>query len=200
MREPSCFKAASASGSETDTELFLNSLKKLAKENGWENQLPEEIRSEFPFHWGQVGAGQVSFGQDHVILVALRGEESIIPGEACWIFLLLDKKGRCLDQIVCTISNRLVGRDGEKFCAFAHEKPLPDGARLVVRLDELSMRGPGHCIKHNGLYTSFDWGDDDLPKGEPTKWNIKGLMRITVKDRKFQVLFPTEKDNTERPR
>jgi hypothetical protein len=180
-----------------DTESFLNDLKKLAKEMKWENQLPKEIRTEFPFHWDQLAAGPISFGQDELVIIHLRADTGYIPGEVSRIFLLLDKKGRCMDQIACTISNRL---GGEQFRAFAHEKALPDGARLVVRLDGPSMRGSSHSIKHNGLETTFYWGNDDLPEGEPTKWNIRGLMRFTVKDRKFQVLFPTDKDNTERPR
>jgi hypothetical protein len=183
-----------------DTELFRNDLKKLAKEMEWENQLPEDISTDFPFQWDEVEAAPALFGQDNLIVIHLKGQDLQIPGRASQILLLLDRKGGYMDQIVCTISNRLTTMDGSNFCAFGHEEPLPDGARIVVRLDGPSMRGIGHCIKHDGVETEFYWGNDDLPDGEPTKWNIRGLMRLTVKDRRFQVLFPTGKDNTERPR
>src|SRR5262249_50892515 len=105
-----------------------------------------------------------------------------------------------LDQLACEISSRLTHMDFGHLHTVIPGKREADGAQLVIRLDGASARGHfSHHVYHRGGKADFYWGHGHLSQDQPTKWDIKGLCRIAIKDGKFRVLFPGEKDKEPRP-
>jgi hypothetical protein len=136
-------------------------------------------------------------GRDTYFVVILRAWDHCIPGDDTQYLLLLDRKGRCLDRLSCSINARLTRM-------FVHHKgifrtevpktPEKDGARLVIRYipeDGGNLYGNwSHEIAHGGRASSYAWPKDKLEGIGPGEWDRKGLCRVAIRDGKFVRLFP----------
>jgi hypothetical protein len=177
---------------------FVERLEKLAKNQGWQEQLTEWNKRSFS-EWEDAYAASIASGEMHYVVVLLKSYTTIIPGEDLQTVILLDNQGRFLDLLGCEISSRL-RMEGGKFHTAILREAESDGTQLVIRLDGQSARGNfSHHIYHDGVKADYYWGHYHLADDQPTKWDTKGLCRIGIKDGKLKVLFPGEKDKEQRP-
>ncbi len=117
-------------------------------------------------------------------VVILRGWDHFIPGKDTQHLLLLDRKGRCLDRLSCSINARLtrmVVGSSDSFRTDVLAAPEADGAWLVIRYSRGVSGNFSHQVTHEGKTHSYHWGQDG-PKA--------GLCRVGIRDGKFDVLFP----------
>jgi hypothetical protein len=173
---------------------FVTSLEALAKKQGWE-QVFAKCREQSFFEWEEAQAVSILTGQIQYVVVLLKSWDHSIPGSDVQTVILLDNQGKFLDQLACEINSRLSRMHFGQFHTVIPNKPEPDGAQLVIRLDKVSVRGNfAHYISHSGGKASFYWGHGHLPQDQPTEWDTKGLCRIVINHGKFRVLFPGERD------
>ena len=178
---------------------FVNRLEALAERQGWQPQLAKCKKRAFS-DWEKARAVSVWVGKNQYVVILLRSSTGTIPGSDMQTAILLDHRGKLLDHLACDINTRLTTMDSGQFRTVIPEKPEADGARLVMRLDGVSVRGNwDHYIYHGGKNARFYWGCDRLPEDQPTKWDRKGLCRIAIEDGKFKVLFPGDTDGEKMP-
>jgi hypothetical protein len=184
--------------SEQSFPVFMDVLEAIAKRNGWQ----EELAADWPARWSSKRDArtlEIHSGGKAFVVVLLKRVSPAIPGQDVQRLLLLDRHGRLLDSLKCGVSNRVTGEDAENLQTVLPNMPQPDGAQLVIRLGRKSARGNfAHKITHGGENASFYWGHYDLPGNQPTKWDKKGLCRLTIHDCRFEVLFPRPEDQEPR--
>jgi hypothetical protein len=174
--------------------VFVTRLEGLGKKKGWQQQFAECKKLSF-FDWDEARAVLIRAGQIPYVVVLLKSWTYSIPGGDVQTVILMDHRGKFLDQLACEINSRLSRMHSGQFHTVIPTKPEPDGAQLVIRLDKKSARGNfAHYISHGDTREQFYWGHEDLPRDQPTKWDTMGLCRIAIKDRKFKVVFPVERD------
>jgi hypothetical protein len=177
---------------------IVNRLEAVASKQGWQPQL-EECKKHAFFDWDEGRAVLIQAGSIQYVVALLRSRTHTIPGADVQTLILLNKQGKYLDHLACEINSRLSSMHSGKFHTVIPTNPEPDGAHLVIRLDGVSARGNfAHDVHHGGRNAEFYWGHERLPDDQPTKWDTNGLCRICIKDGKFQVLFPSEKDMEQR--
>ncbi len=178
---------------------FVNRLEALAKRQGWRRQLVQ-CKERLFSDWEEARAVLVGTGKSQYVVVLLKSSTFTIPGDEMEAAILLDRRGKLLDQLACEINSRLTEMGSGRFHTVVPSKPETDGAQLVIRLDGVSVRGNfDHHIDHGGKDGRFYWGCDQLPQDQPTKWDTKGLCRIAIQNGKFAVLFPGAKDGEKIP-
>lgn len=163
---------------------------------GWTNQW-KEVRRCWPHSIVGGRAVEVTAEGERYVVVVLGVNEGDMPSAAAQVLLLLDGDGALRDRLDCVISTRtLFFTELRRLHTVVLSVPGGDGAQLVVRLDGASsLRGNfSHRLWHGNQWARFYWGWRDLPKTEPTKWDMRGLCRLRIVNGAFQVLFPTEED------
>ncbi len=165
---------------------FFASLRALAREHGLEPDayLPQGIVSPDEGRAVKVRAD----GRVYAVLI-LRGWDHFIPGDDTEYLVLLDRDGRPLDRLSCSVNDRLTRWSGTGGTLLTEVPIVPewDGARLVIRY----VPEPGgsvsgnweHGIEHAGDVSHWGWDG-------PTDWGRRGLCRVAIRDGKFVVLFP----------
>jgi hypothetical protein len=161
----------------------LTTLDAVARKNGL------ALKDYVPSRWDN--EGYALWLGDYVVVV-LRGWTHTIPGHDTQTHLLLDRGGRPLDRLSCSINSRLTHMEEGVFRTEAFRRPEADGARLVVRFIPNDGGKPSghwsHSITCGGKEDWFGW-DDCGRRGAPLDWSL-GLCRLAVRDGKFDVLFP----------
>src|SRR5262249_18670576 len=107
-----------------------------------------------------------------------------------------------LDSLSCSISSRLTYTwHHGAFRAEVPTKSEQDGTDIAIRyVPEKGKRLLGrweHEIRHDNRTHTFDWNQASPPGITSAEWKEKGLCRITVRDGKFEVLWPPLKDGKE---
>jgi hypothetical protein len=179
---------------------FMKGLEAVAKKRGWQQQLAE-CKKSGSFDWDEARAELIRADRDQYAVILLKACTMDFSGEDYQTAILLDRQGKLLDRLVCEVNSKVTrsGFGGELHTVISR-KPEADGAHLVIRLDGESARGNfAHKVYHGGREGRFFWGDELLPKEQPTVWDVNGLCRVAIKDRKFKVLFPAEHDKNWRP-
>jgi hypothetical protein len=178
---------------------FMTRLEALAIAQGWQQKLAE-CKKRSHNRWDEARAELLRNGEARHVVIIFRSSTHSIPGRDMQTVILLDTHGNFLDQLACEINSRLTNMNWGRFQIVVPPKPEADGAQLVIRLDGVRGRPTNHVqfVFHGGKKLEFPLGDDDVPKDQPLKWQKNGLCRLAVKDGKFSLLFPTEKDKEQR--
>jgi hypothetical protein len=168
-----------AKGDRGRTSPFFTALATLGRKYG-EDYLPPGVDEGF--------AAEVPFGY----VLAVLGEASpFTPGRDMQHLLLLDRQGRLLDRLSCSISNRLTGMPvgGGTFRTQFPAGPQADDARAVIRYTPPKGRTVAgnwsHEVTWQGKTYSFRWDQT-----RPAEWQEMGLSRVGVRSRQFVILFP----------
>jgi hypothetical protein len=171
---------------------LVMSLWRLAREHGL-----HRLNGIIPgVHADEVYATGVQDGRDRYVVAILRGFGFNIPGKDSQHLLLLDRDGRLLDRLSCSINNRLTRMfvDHGDFRTYVPEAPQQDGACLVIRYipeDGGSVSGNwSHKITHRGTTNTYAWNDDGPNAIRSADWARQGLCRVGIRNGKFVVLFP----------
>lgn len=173
---------------------FVQLLESLAETHGWKGQL-EESKEITKHDWDEVRAVPLRSGKDSYVVVLLKSWDQWKLGGDVQTVLLLDGGGNLKDRLACVVHARLTRMHRGRYHTVLPDKPQLDGARMIIRLDRMRVRGNfSHAILHGGKADDFYWGFERLPEDEPTQWDKKGLCRIAIKGGKLKVLFPTEND------
>jgi hypothetical protein len=155
--------------------------------------------SEYIPDWYVSEGRAVLIKADHSdrVVVLLRGNMPVIPGEDTQYLLLLDQEGRQLDRVSCAINNRLTelrGDEGAILRTDVLRTPSEDAAQLVIRYipeEGESIAGNwGHEIIHRGRIFRFGWDQDKPDSIRSAEWEKKGLCRIAVRESQLEVIFP----------
>jgi hypothetical protein len=169
---------------------FMQCLSGIAKKRSWEDELTKWERLTGAY-WDDARVNSIQSGDSKLYVVLLKSWSHDIPGSDYQIVLLLDNQGRYLDSVGCSMNARLSRNGRGKLHAVIPPKPEADGAQLIVRLDGESARGGyGHHIYHGKERLDLHWAEKKPLENQPSEWDAKGLCRIAIKDKKFQVLFP----------
>jgi hypothetical protein len=178
--------------------VFVTRLEALATMRGWQMQFAECKKNAW-FDWDEARAVPIRSDEVSYVIVLLKSWLGrSIPGCDVQTIILLDNQGKYLNQLDCEINSRLSRMHSGRFHTVIPDKLETDGAQLVIRLDNMSVRGHfRHKIDHSGNTAIFYWGHDDIPQDHPTKWDTYGLCRIAVKADKLKILFPGEKDQAQ---
>lgn len=180
-------------GEETECPAFVDSLEAVSKLHGWHNDFLDLQKLAFT-EWTRGRAVKLQSGGSEFVVVVLDHESCSIPGENVKLVILLDDQGRLKDHVACTISNRNCMYGG-RFDAEFPAKPGPEDPHIVIRLNNESARGNfAHKLTHRGQSRSFYWGEYDVFGTEPTKWDLKGLCQLAIRDGQFHIMFPTDMD------
>jgi len=175
----------------TGADEFLGSLDALANKRGWQQELAD-CKKLMPWFW-QGRAFSLQTEQRQYVVILLESTPPVIPWIDVRTVILLDNEGKHLDHLSCEISNRLTLDGSGEFHTVVLDKAEADGALLVIRLDgESTHDNFAHHIYHAGEDAKFHWGQSD--EAIPTKWDVKGLCRIAIRDGKFEVVFPQDKN------
>jgi hypothetical protein len=117
-----------------------------------------------------------------------------IPAQDTLILDLLDGKGRRLDSLRVSVSNRLTGlfEQSADFDLAFWNRPARDGALAEVRLRsgyENDLNGNfSHSVYHSRGSRRYviAWSDALIPEGEA----VRSLCRFGVREGRLHVLFP----------
>jgi len=172
---------------------FVECLKGLARKQGWEQELITCPNLSRWMYCDDAWAAKIQTKQSDLVVILLKSWDGI-PGFDLQTAILLDNQGRFLDNLSCEISSRLTRQVEGVLHTVIPSKPEADDARLIIRLDgEESARGNFcHQIYHGTEKLTIEWGDDKLPKNQPSQLDVRGLCRITIKDKKFHILSPSK--------
>jgi hypothetical protein len=168
-----------AKGDRDRTSPFFTALATLGRKYG-EDYLPPGVDEGF--------AAEVPFGY---VVAVLGGASPFTPGDDTRHLLLLDRQGRLLDRLSCSINNRLTGMPvgGGTFSTEFPAGPQADDARAVIRYTPPKGRTVAgnwsHEVTWQGKTYSFRWDQT-----RPAEWQEKGLCRVGVRSRQFVILFP----------
>lgn len=172
---------------------FAKTLETLARKQGWQGEF-HEMRLKSGRQWDLCRAVSIRHEKQSFILVVVRSFEQTIPGREMLTVLLLDGQGRFKDRFSCEINSRLTRMHTARFHALIHAELL-EGAHIVMRLDDMSVRGNfTHTLHHGNRQESFLWGNTDLPPQKATPWDLNGLCRLAIHEGRLRVLFPKMKE------
>jgi hypothetical protein len=103
--------------------------------------------------------------------------------------VLMDREGRVLDALSCSLSPALGNEYIETGCLTvdAQATGSSDGVELVVNHFGNLRTGLRHEVKHAGRKCEYDWSEDAIPARQ---WLLKGLCRVAVRNGRFEVLWP----------
>jgi hypothetical protein len=176
----------------------VKGLEALAKKRGWQQQLAK-CKKSGSLDWDEARAELIRADRDQYAVILLKACTITISGEDYQTAILLDRQGKFLDRLVCEVNSKVTSF-GCELHTVVSRNPEADGAQMVILIDGKSARGNfAHEVYHGGRMGSFLWGDEWLPKEQPTVWDVNGLCRVAIKVRKFKVLFPAKHDKNWRP-
>jgi hypothetical protein len=183
-----------AKGDRDRTSPFFTALETLGRRHG-ESYLP----------WGSDEGFAAEVGGGYVVAALGGASPCIVPGEDMQHLILLDRQGRLLDRLCCSISNRLTRMfaDSGTFRTEVHARPQPDGAVAVIRYTpregERVAGNYDHEIHRGGRIHTFSWDQNTPGCIKSAEWEAKGLCRVAVQDGKFAIVFPSLERATSRP-
>jgi hypothetical protein len=131
-----------------------------------------------------------------MFIILLREWSRCRPGSDAMTLLLCDRIGAFLDSAICCASSRITRQYDFPFHNYFAELREPTGdddSRVVIRL----IREQGEFIRGNFFHSivlrghayCFNWPSYHDGSG-PTEWDEKGLCRIAIREKRFEVLFP----------
>src|SRR5262249_8975055 len=128
-------------------------------------------------------AARVVAGPEQYVVVVLRERGIVVPGSDTQYLLLLDRQGRLLDKLACSLNNRLTRMESGSFRTEVLDRPEA-GAHLVIRFTPEgggSLAGNwSHTICFRQQAASFGWYHGAaIP---PAEWETQGLCRVAISD------------------
>lgn len=178
-RDPAVARLLSESAEEDleQNSPFWKTFSELAKKQGLDPKAGTEFMSD-----GK--AVEVTSDSERHVVVMLGSQGIPRPGIFDQHLILLDEGGKFLDRVSCKINPRAGALRTEMT-----KKKQEDGAQLVVWFvpenDKFPWHG-AHLISYDGK--TYEFSEPERP--QPTDWDKKGLCRVAIKKRKFEVVFP----------